>query len=181
MSKWQCQPILVIYVLRVFQWYKERHKPLSFDPSICSLKFWKSTGTPSPKVGVALGVRGFIPSHFLTLPGVCDVTPGLPLGPHFYNPFALVTSPKLGLQHSMTTVTMDSVATQGLKCEICAWTFRLGTDLEQHNLGLVHQTLLEAFRRWTLDKFQAFRNTVILNGCKKNKLHLKQELRGAAL
>ncbi len=93
----QCEPILNIYVLRDFQWYKKRHKPLSFDPSNRSLKFWESTETPSPKVGVALGVWGFTPSHFPTLPKVCDVTPGLPLGPHSCNPFALVASPKLGL------------------------------------------------------------------------------------
>jgi hypothetical protein len=43
----QCEPILDIYVPRAFQWYKERHKTLSFDPSNCSLKFWESTQTPS--------------------------------------------------------------------------------------------------------------------------------------
>jgi hypothetical protein len=47
--------------------YKERHKPLRFDPCNRSLKFQKSTGTPSPKVGVALGVWVFTPSHSLTL------------------------------------------------------------------------------------------------------------------
>jgi len=95
----QCEPILDIYVPRDFQWYKERHKTLSFDPLNRSLKFWKSTGTPSPKVGVALGVWGLTPSHSPTLPGIYDVTPGLPLGPHPCNPFALVASPKLGLRH----------------------------------------------------------------------------------
>jgi hypothetical protein len=95
-EKWE--PILDIYVPRAFQWYKERHKPLSFDPQNCSMKFRESTGTPSPKVGVALGVWEFIPSHFLTFPGVCDVTPGLPLGPQPCNPFALIASPRLGLQ-----------------------------------------------------------------------------------
>jgi len=47
------------------------------------------------------------PSHFLTLLGVCDVTPGLllaltprlPLGSQPCNLFALVASPKLGLWH----------------------------------------------------------------------------------
>jgi hypothetical protein len=63
----QCKPILNIYISRDFQWYKERHKPLSFGPSNCFLKFWKSTGTPSPKVGVALGMWMFTPSHSLTL------------------------------------------------------------------------------------------------------------------
>jgi hypothetical protein len=91
------EPILDIYATRAFHWYKECHEPLSFDPCNCSLKFWESTGTPSPQVGVALGVWGLTPSHFLTLPGVCDVTPelllaltpGLPLGPHSCNAFAL--------------------------------------------------------------------------------------------
>jgi hypothetical protein len=73
---------------------------LRFDPSNWSLKFWESTGTPSPKAGVALGMWGFTPSHFPTLLGVPDVTPGLPFGPHPCNPFALVASPKLGLRHS---------------------------------------------------------------------------------
>jgi hypothetical protein len=71
------KPILDIYVPRAFQWYKERYKPLSFDPWNRSLKFRESIGTPFPKVGVALGVWGFTPSHFPTFPGVCDVTHGL--------------------------------------------------------------------------------------------------------
>jgi hypothetical protein len=92
------EPILDIFTPRAFQWYKERHKPLRFDPCNRSLKFRESTGTPSPKVGVALGVWGLTPSHFLTLPRVCDVTPGLPLaltpalpfGPHSCNAFPLI-------------------------------------------------------------------------------------------
>ncbi len=80
------EPILNIYVPRNFQWYKERHKPLSFDPWNRSLKFRESTGTLSPKMGVTLGVWGFIPSHFPTLPGVCDVTPGFFLARTFATP-----------------------------------------------------------------------------------------------
>jgi len=68
----QCEPILDIYVPKNFQWYKKLHNPFSFDPWNSSLKFWKSIGTPSPKVGVALGMWRFTPSHFLTLP----CTPG---------------------------------------------------------------------------------------------------------
>jgi hypothetical protein len=98
----QCEPILDIYVSGAFQWYKERHKLLNFDPWNRSLKFQEFTGTPSPKVGVALGMWGFTPSHFPTLPGVCDVTPGLSLSPHPCNPFALVVSPKLGLWHNIS-------------------------------------------------------------------------------
>jgi hypothetical protein len=93
-SNEQCELILDIYVSIAFQWYKKRHKPLSFDPSNGSLKFWESTGTPSPKVGVALGVWRLTPSHSLALPGISDVTPRLPLGPHPCNPFCLGREPK---------------------------------------------------------------------------------------
>jgi hypothetical protein len=103
----QCEPILDIYVPRAFQWYKERHNPLSFDPSNRSLKFRESTGTPSPKVGVALGVWGLTPSHSPTLPGVYDVTPRLPLSPHPCNPFASVASPKLGLRQLTLRTTLS--------------------------------------------------------------------------
>jgi hypothetical protein len=97
----QCELILDIYASRAFHSYKERHKPLRFDPSNRSVKFWESIGTPSLKVRVALGVWGFTPSHFPTLPGIPDVTPRLPFGPHPCNPFALVASPKLGLRQQV--------------------------------------------------------------------------------
>jgi len=68
----QCEPILDIYVPRSFQWYKERHKPLNFDPWNRFLKLQESTRTPFPKVGIALGVWGFTLSYSLTL----SYTPG---------------------------------------------------------------------------------------------------------
>ncbi len=72
---------------------------MGFDPCNLSLNIWESIGTPTPKVGVPLGVWGFIPSHFLALPGACGMTPGLPSWPATLQPFALVASPRLGLQH----------------------------------------------------------------------------------
>jgi len=48
-------------------------------------------------VGVALGVWGFTPSHFLTFPGVCDVTPGLPLALGLGLLFALAPGLPFGL------------------------------------------------------------------------------------
>jgi hypothetical protein len=33
-----CKPILDIYVLKAFQWYKKLFNPLGFDPCNCSLK-----------------------------------------------------------------------------------------------------------------------------------------------
>jgi hypothetical protein len=66
-SNEECKPILDIYVSRAFQWYKESHMPLNFDPWNHSLKFQESIETPFPKVGVALGVWGFTPSYSFTL------------------------------------------------------------------------------------------------------------------
>jgi hypothetical protein len=54
--------ILDIYVSKDFQWYKEFFYLMSFDLCNCPLKIWKSIKTPTPKVGVHLGVWRFIPS-----------------------------------------------------------------------------------------------------------------------
>jgi hypothetical protein len=83
------KPILDIYVLRAFRWYKELFKTLSFGPYNHLLKIWECTETPSPKVGIALGMWRFIPSQFPTFPGACSVTPGLPFGPQPYKPLCL--------------------------------------------------------------------------------------------
>jgi hypothetical protein len=45
------EPILDIYVLRSFQWYKELLNPMGFDPCNYFLKIWDSTGALIPKVG----------------------------------------------------------------------------------------------------------------------------------
>jgi hypothetical protein len=80
----------------------------------------------------------------------------------------------------VTAVLMDSVIAQGLWCEICDWTLWSGTNLEQHNLGLVHRTLLEAVARLPPGKFQDFRVAVTLRSHKKSKFGLKRELLGVA-
>jgi hypothetical protein len=54
-----CKPNLDIYVPRAFQWYKELFNPMCFDPFHGFLKIWESIGTPTPKVGVHLGVWRF--------------------------------------------------------------------------------------------------------------------------
>jgi hypothetical protein len=51
-------------------------------------------------MGVHLGVRGFIPLTLFALSGACEVIPGSPSWLTTLQPLALVTSPKLGLQHS---------------------------------------------------------------------------------
>jgi hypothetical protein len=94
-----CKHVLDIYVPRAFHWYKQLLKPLSFDPWNCPLKIWESIGTPTPNVGVPLGVWWSILSHSLALPGACGMIPKLPSWPTTLQPFALVTSPRLGLWH----------------------------------------------------------------------------------
>ncbi len=94
-----CEPILDIYVLRVFQWYKGLSNSMNFDPCNHPLKIWKSIGTPTPKVKVHLGVWGFIPSHSPTLPGAWNGTLGLHSWPTPSQALALVVSPELGLRH----------------------------------------------------------------------------------
>jgi hypothetical protein len=51
-----CKPILNINVSTSFQWYKELLKPLGFYPCNRSLNIQESTGTPTPNMGVYLGV-----------------------------------------------------------------------------------------------------------------------------
>ncbi len=57
-----CEPTLDIYVPRAFQWYKELHNPMGFDPFNRSLKIQESIRIPTPKLGAHLGVWRFIPS-----------------------------------------------------------------------------------------------------------------------
>jgi hypothetical protein len=85
-SNESCKPILGIYASIAFQWYKELIKARSLTPAIALWRFGSPFGTPTPKMGVYLGVWGFTPSHFLTLPGVCDVTPSFLLARTFATP-----------------------------------------------------------------------------------------------
>jgi len=45
----QCKPISDICIPRAFQWYKERHKPLSFDLEIALWNFGNPPGLHLPK------------------------------------------------------------------------------------------------------------------------------------
>jgi hypothetical protein len=85
-----CKPILDIYVLIAFQWYKELLNPLGFDLYNHSLNIRESTWTQTPKVKAPLGVWGFIPSHLLSL--LCLLSWLATL-----QALALVMSPRLGL------------------------------------------------------------------------------------
>jgi hypothetical protein len=73
---------------------------MSFDPYNRSLKIWESIGTPTSKVGAHLGMCKFILSHPPTLPGTRNVSPRLHSQPTPLQARALVTSLRLGSQHS---------------------------------------------------------------------------------
>ncbi len=95
-----CEPILNIYISITFQWYKELFNKMGFDPCICPLKIRESIGTPTPKMGVHLGMWGFIPSHSFAFPKAWNVTPRLPSWLATLQALALVASPRLGLQQN---------------------------------------------------------------------------------
>ncbi len=111
-----CEPILDIYILRAFQWYKEFFNLMGLVPCNYSLKIQKSIETWTLKVGAHLGVWGFIPSHSPTLSRTWDVIPKLPSWPAPLQTFALVTSPKLRLWH--TPLLSYNEAHQNLKGHI---------------------------------------------------------------
>jgi hypothetical protein len=50
-----CKLILDIYILRDFQWYKERLNPMSFDPYNCPLKIWESIWESNSQNGNSFG------------------------------------------------------------------------------------------------------------------------------
>jgi hypothetical protein len=75
-------------------------------------------------------------------------------------------------------MTAVAIAAEGHRCDTCTWSFRLGTDVDQHNFRLLHRTLLDAFARLTPEEFQRFHDMVISNGSKKGRSRLKQELKG---
>ncbi len=89
------KPILDIYILRSFQWYKELFNPMSFNPYNFSLRIWESIGTLTSKVRAHLGVCGFIPSHLPTLPRAWNVTLEFHSQPTPLQAFALVMNPML--------------------------------------------------------------------------------------
>jgi hypothetical protein len=120
-----CEPNSNICILRAFQWRKEIFNPLSFDLCNCLLKIWKSIRTPTPKVGVHLGVWRFIPLHTPTFSGAWDVILRIPSWPATLQALALVVSPKLKLRHYFTLknlwnsysmhMTFDSMTLEGWK------------------------------------------------------------------
>jgi hypothetical protein len=91
---------------------------MSFDPWNCSLNIQKSTGISTPKLGAPLGVWGFIPSHFPTLSGAWNATPGLFSWLAPLQALVLVASPRQKLRQAWSH-SIPSCETQGYKEKIC--------------------------------------------------------------
>ncbi len=83
----RCEPILNIYTSITFQGYKQLFKLMGLAPAIMVGRFESPFGTPTPTMGVHLGVWGFIPSHFLHSRERVMWLPGLFLGSQPCNPF----------------------------------------------------------------------------------------------
>jgi hypothetical protein len=79
---------------------------MGFNPYNCSLKIQESIETPTLKVGVRMGMWGFIHSHFPTLLGAWNVTSDL----HFWlapsQSLVLVVNPKLGLWQKLVIIVL---------------------------------------------------------------------------
>ncbi len=73
---------------------------MSFDPYNCALKIWESISNFNSHNGSSFESVRVHSLALLALPGACEVTPGLLLGPQPCNPLALVESPRLGLRHN---------------------------------------------------------------------------------
>jgi hypothetical protein len=82
------------------------------------LKIWESMGIPTPKVGVHLGVWGFILSHSPTLPWTWNVTLWLHSWPTPLQTLAFVTTLALGLQprQGLTKVWAKSEPESHISC-----------------------------------------------------------------
>jgi hypothetical protein len=72
---------------------------MNFDPCNRLLKIQESIDIPTSKVGVHLGMWGFIPSHSPTLLGAQNVIRSLHSWPTPLPALVLFASPRLGLWH----------------------------------------------------------------------------------
>jgi len=86
---------------------------MSFDPCNRSLNIQKSIGTPTPKVGVHLGVWRFIPSHFFTLPGAWNVIPELHSWPTPLQALAATKAKVVTHNHSSNWIIKSEILVPG--------------------------------------------------------------------
>jgi len=136
---------------------------MNLDPWNYSLKIWESIGTPIPKVRAHLRMWRFIPSHSLTLSRAWDVTHGLPSWPTPLQTFALIMSPRLGLQHDThheNNLVLAQIPTQcPFTCARCLCSERGMNIINDTKMGLAshhpctyivftHQNLVNHIEVW---------------------------------
>jgi hypothetical protein len=94
-----CKPISDIYVPRAFQWHRNASIQWVLTPAIALWRFESPPGFQLPKWEFPWECEGWFP-HILLHSREHEMwLPSFLLGPHSYKPFALVASPRLGLQH----------------------------------------------------------------------------------
>jgi hypothetical protein len=76
-SNGSCEPILDIYVQEIFNDIRNTSIQWVLAPAIVFWRFKSPFGTPTPTMGVHLGVWRLTPSHPFALPRARDVTLGL--------------------------------------------------------------------------------------------------------
>jgi hypothetical protein len=124
---------------------------MGFDPCDFSLKIQDSIGTPTPKVGVHLGVWGFILSHFPTFSGAWNVTSGLHTWPAPLQALVLVMSPRQGLRHiNHINMTTSSCCLGTNPSRIFLWTF-FGFHRLQHTHHTFNFLNIQTF--WDITKW----------------------------
>jgi len=154
----RCELILDIFIPIAFHWYKERLNPLSFDAYNRPLKFGNPLGLQLPKWN-SLGVWGFIPSHLLTLPGVCCATPGFPLWPATLQTLALVTSPRLRLRQEHCYFMKVVISTQvSLETRLTTHVVRLVTSNIYNLLPMKKAT----YSTWNACSFHHVKHNLLL-------------------
>jgi hypothetical protein len=141
------KPILDIYVPRVFQWYKKLCNPMGFDPFNCFMKIWESIRTPILKVGVHLGVWGFIPSHSLTLLGPWDVILGIPSWPAPLQALCLSCEPKVRVA---TPCHFQKNYQNGLGLKILTWVSTWCTKSLKFFINFVNAMDFWTKNSWTM-------------------------------
>ncbi len=113
-SHGSCKPIIDIYVLRVFQWYKEVLNPMSSNLSNCSLKIQKFQRDSNSQSGSPLRNVWAHFSHSFAFLGMWMWFPGYTLRPTPFHALALIVSPRIRSWHP-TQVKIDLANNEGKK------------------------------------------------------------------
>ncbi len=145
--------------------------PMNFDPWNCSLKIRESIKILIPKVGAHLGVCGFIPSHYLTLPKAWNVTPELHSQLVPLQSLAMVANPKLRSWHCHLSLLVQNLPCFHLNFRVCKLEFLYLFTFQTvyiYHLSLIVQNLSSFHFRFRVYKLES-------HICLLSKKHLPLE------